>query len=134
MIPRHRVTHIASSIFFILLCGYGYFEARSLMSGPIITIENVPTYSLSRLVTIEGLVRNSSSLWMNGEQVQITETGKFSEQYAPTTGYNRITLEARDRYGKTAYKTIEIVYAASSTESHASSTASTTPSAATSTP
>src|SRR3989344_271042 len=51
-----------------------------------------------------------SSLSLNGMEISVTEEGGFSEKYVLTPGYNRLILNARDKYGKTAERVVEIMY------------------------
>lgn len=66
-------------------------------------------------ITIEGAAERINSLTMNGKEITVTEDGVFTERYVLTPGYNRITLAAKDRYGKTTERSIEIVYTPTST-------------------
>lgn len=59
---------------------------------------------------IEGSTSHIAALYMNGKQIAVTESGEYSEPYALAPGYNRIVLEARDKYGKSTERAIEIMY------------------------
>jgi len=62
------------------------------------------------LITISGQARRIASLALNGMEISVTEEGGFSEKYVLTPGYNRLILNARDKYGKTTERVVEIVY------------------------
>ncbi|MEK7480286.1 MAG: hypothetical protein AAB665_03315 [Patescibacteria group bacterium] len=108
--------------FFLIVAGYAYFEGRGLLSGPSIEISGRAMEVSEPFITLEGHAERITSLSMNGKDIAVTEEGAFSEPYVLAPGYNRIVLEARDRYGKTTERTIEIVYTPS-----ASGTATSTP-------
>ncbi len=113
MLPHRdsRVTKIALIVFFILIIGYGYYEARGLLFGPVITITSGVTMVYEPAVTIRGKAERITALSMNGKQISVTEDGIFNEPFILAPGNNHITLDAIDKYGRTRRKVIEIVYA-----------------------
>jgi len=125
-----RFTRIILIGFFIVVLGYAYFEGRGLLAGPTITVSGRVMEVSEPFITIEGQAQRITSLSMNGKAIPVTEDGAFSEPYVLAPGYNRIVLDASDRYGKTTERVIEIVYVASSSPQ----TATTTPASASSTP
>src|SRR3989338_3578361 len=122
-----RFTRIILIGFFLIVAGYAYFEGRGLLSGPSIEISGRAMEVSEPFITLEGHAERITSLSMNGKDIVVTEEGAFSEPYVLAPGYNRIVLEARDRYGKTTERTIEIVYRATSTSANASSTPAVAP-------
>ncbi len=121
-----RITQAVLLLFFVLLVGYGYFEAQGLLFGPSITVTSSITSVHQAFITISGHADRISSLEMNGNPVEVTETGDFSIPYLLAPGYNRIVLDARDKYGRDRTRTLEIVYTDDSATS-ASSTPVTLP-------
>ena len=105
-----RLTRIVLIVFFIIVVAYAYYEGRGLLYGPSIEISGGLQEVHERFITIEGHATRIASLSMNGRQISVTEEGDFSEPFVLAPGYNRIVLEARDRYGKTTERAIEIVY------------------------
>ena len=47
---------------------------------------------------------------MDGKQITVTQDGDFSQAYLLASGYNRIVLDAKDQYGRTREKVLEIMY------------------------
>ena len=105
-----RLTYIALGIFFIIVLGYAYYEARGLLFGPSITVPSEVVEVHDQMVSIKGRADRISSLSMNGNILSVTEDGTFDEPYLLAPGYNRIVLDATDKYGRTRTKTIEITY------------------------
>ncbi|MBI2612905.1 hypothetical protein HYW59_03815 [Candidatus Kaiserbacteria bacterium] len=128
MLPYHdsRLTRIILIVFFVALAGYAYYEIRGLLSGPVIEVENRVMEVSEQFITIEGKAGRIATLSMNGKTIPVTEDGAFAEGYVLAEGYNRIVLEARDRYGNATEREIEIIYTPStgSTPSNASGQAS----------
>ncbi len=124
-----RFTRIILIGFFIVVLAYAYYEGRGLLAGPSIEVSGRVMQVSEPVVTIEGHAQRITSLTMNGKAIPVTEDGAFSEPYVLSPGYNRIVLDASDRYGKTAERVIEVVYTASSSTQTATSTptASSTP-------
>jgi len=105
-----RVVTIAIIIFFVLAAGYAYFEARGLLFGPRINLASTPQAVHDQLVVISGKTERISSLTMQGQPVNVTEAGEFSEPYLLSLGLNRILLEATDKYGRTSRQELQIAY------------------------
>lgn len=110
-----RITRIVLIAFFILVAGYAYYEGRGLLFGPTIEIENRVMETSESFITVEGTTRRVATLSMNGKEIPVTENGEFSEGYVLAPGYNKIVLSARDRWRKTAERSIEIIYTSTST-------------------
>lgn len=99
-------------LFVILITGYTYFQSGNFIEGPTLVIDtpaNGSTFSKS-LITIEGTARHITHIQLNNDQIFVDEYGKFSEQLLLSLGYNIITLEAQDRFGRETTKTLELVY------------------------
>jgi Glucodextranase, domain B len=122
------LTKIALAVFFLIILGYAYFEARGILYGPEIYVSQTVEQVSSPYVELTGTTTHIATLSMNGQPVPVTEQGVFDIPYALSPGYNRIVLDASDKYGHTTQKIIQIVYTASATSSEqiATSTASTT--------
>ena len=124
--------------FFVVVLAYAYFEGRGLLTGPTISVSGRAMEVSQPFITIEGQAQRITSLSMNGKAIPVTEDGAFSEPYVLSPGYNRIVLDASDRYGKTTERLIEIVYVASSSPQTATTSTgsgqASTPSDASSTP
>ena len=74
-----RFAKIALVIFFILLLGYAYYEARSMLYGPQIHLPS-ETFTVSESHTeIRGQASYISELRINGASVNVTEDGRFAE-------------------------------------------------------
>ena len=105
-----RLTKVALVIFFILLLGYAYYEAQSMIWGPQIEIPSDTIIMSEPYTEIRGQAKYISELRLNGAIVSVTEDGFFSEPYLLTPGVNRVVLDARDKFGRTRKKSIEIYY------------------------
>jgi hypothetical protein len=106
-----RLTRIILGIFFLIVLGYAYYEARGLLFGPTISISSGATNIVeSPYVLIQGQADRIASLAVDGNPIQVTETGAFQEPYVLSPGVNRIVFDAKDKYGHTTEKVVEIVY------------------------
>lgn len=111
-----RLTYIALGIFLLIVLGYAYYEARGLLFGPSITVNSKIIEVHDPFVTIKGQADRIASLSMNGKTIPVTENGVFEEPYLLSPGYNRIVLDATDKYGRTRRQAIEIIYTPSAAE------------------
>lgn len=112
---KHPQTYIKITAVLLLtlsIIGYSLFQARNLIRGPIIEIINPQNGSslAKSLITIEGVARNISYISLNDRQIFIDEEGRFEEQLLLSYGYNIMTIKAKDKFGRNAEKTLELVY------------------------
>jgi len=105
-----RITKYVIIGFFLVVIAYAYYEGRGLLYGPSIEIAGRAMEVSEPTISIEGKAERIATLNMNGKQIPVTEEGAFSELYVLSPGYNRITLSASDRFGKTTERVIEVVY------------------------
>lgn len=98
---------------FALLCltvGYGLFQARTLMQGPTLLIEN-PQHGAhveGELFEVTGTTKNVTHVFLNGRAVQLTTEGNFTETLITPNGYGVLLVEAENRFGHTRQERIEI--------------------------
>jgi uncharacterized protein YfaP (DUF2135 family) len=110
-----RLTKIVLAVFFVVIVCYAFYEAFGILAGPSIQISGRAMLVYEPYIEIKGTAQRIASLTMNGAPIAVTEDGSFDQPYVLSPGYNRIALDAKDKYGKTAERVIEIVYEASST-------------------
>jgi uncharacterized protein YfaP (DUF2135 family) len=110
-----RLSRLAVVGFFVVAILYGIYEAQGILLGPSIEISEVPTTVSDEFIRIQGTATHIASLSMNGAEIPVTETGGFDEPFLLAHGENRITLEARDKYGNVSRKVLAIIYAPTST-------------------
>lgn len=122
-----RLTRIALVIFFLIIAGYAYFEARGILFGPTIDVSQSIEEVSDPYIELTGTTSHIASLEMNGANVPVTEAGAFDIPYALSPGDNRIVLDAQDKYGHATEKVVQIVYVPTATSAQtATSTATST--------
>src|SRR5262249_36121605 len=120
-------TIFALFIFFLLAILYALFEARGQILGPTIDVSPRVELVHQPFLVIQGQAERISSLLMNGQQIPVTENGSFQEPYLLPPGYNRIVLDAKDSYGRSAERVLEIMYQPEPGSATPTTTASSTP-------
>lgn len=116
------LTKIALVVFFLLIIGYAYFEAQGILFGPSIQVAQSIEEVSSPYIELTGTTTHIASLTVNGQNVPVTEAGAFNIPYALSPGYNRIVLDAKDKYGKSTEKVVQIVYTPATTTAGAAAT------------
>lgn len=112
MVPYSaRVSRVLLVIFFLAVFGYGLFEARGIVLGPRIEIDETPLEVSEQYVRIQGAATHIATLTMNGAAIPVTEEGVFDEPFLLHMGENVIRFQAADKYGNTTEKTVTIIYA-----------------------
>ena len=95
----------------VLLVAYSLYQARAVLIGPKIWIENPQDGETVRepLITIEGRSSNIAWISLNGRQIFTDEFGDWKEKLIVATGTSIMTVEARDRFGRETRKSIKVV-------------------------
>jgi hypothetical protein len=94
----------------VLFIFYVLFQARFLLAGPQIFVQQLPSTQSERLITLEGQARNIVHITLNGRQIYTDKNGNFKEALVLENGYTVATLVAQDRYGRTTSRTETFVY------------------------
>lgn len=91
---------------------YIYLQSKEYIRGPVLTIEEPISGSrvLAPRVTVRGTAHSISYLTLNGRTIFTDEQGRFKEALLLPLGYSIITLEAKDRFGHSVEKRLELVY------------------------
>ena len=91
--------------------GYAGFQSKKIISGPQITIQNPKSTSAnSSAVDVQGIVKNVSVVTLNDRLIPIDEAGNFKEKILLYPGYNVIKVEAKDKFGASVTKELQVVY------------------------
>jgi hypothetical protein len=94
----------------LLIVGYGLFEARRIIEGPMIVIDTPQNGSATSTtgVLLSGEAQNISFLTINDKASYTDEHGHFSELLSLPTGVTVLTVAAADRFGRRATKSVSI--------------------------
>ncbi len=95
----------------LIIVSYTIFQAHKIIIGPQVTI-HTPTNGATvanTLLMVTGTAERVSLLTMNGRSIFIDTNGAFAEKLLLSPGYNTITIEAQDKFGKKITKSLQVV-------------------------
>jgi hypothetical protein len=94
----------------VAIVGYGLFEARRLIEGPVVIIDMPGNGSATSTtgITIAGEAQNISFLTINDKPAFTDEQGHFSELLSLPPGFTILTVAAADRFGRRTAKSVSI--------------------------
>jgi hypothetical protein len=101
---------------FIVIIVFTYVNMRSIVKGVAIEADIIPATENSKVVHVEGFVKNATYVSLNGREIFIDEEGKFNEAVALPDGYSVIAISAKDNNGVTKENTLEVVSKNSGTQ------------------
>lgn len=94
-----------------LAVGYASWQARHLIIGPEVTLMDEPAVEQSeRVVWLKGVANNVTTLLLNGRPIRIDREGAFNVGVVLENGYTIISIDAKDRYGRTTHLERSFVY------------------------
>lgn len=135
MFTRKLIIKILTILGILIVAGYSFFALKDVVRGPHIDVATPQSgYSTTTpMIGISGSVFRGNLFFINNATTTIDLEGNFSEQLLLSSGYNIITLEARDRYGRTKSEAIEMILVPKVSSSTSTSTDAVVPATATST-
>lgn len=98
----------ACTLLFLTIIIFSYIKMGFVFKGVRI-VAKLEQKTDSPMTIISGTADKATVLTLNGREIFIDKQGNFSESIAVLPGYSIISLNAKDRFGKTAEKTFEIV-------------------------
>ncbi|MBX4198502.1 hypothetical protein KW782_04195 [Candidatus Parcubacteria bacterium] len=102
---------VISIIAIVSIGGYALYQAQNLINGPELNLEypiNGSTLN-TPAVAIKGIAKNVAYISLNNRQIFIDNEGLFNEELVLAPGYNIWTLEAKDKFGRSVSKKIELI-------------------------
>ena len=103
--------YIILILLFILLIAYSLYQARALLTGPQIWVENPQNGHTVNdpLIIVEGTSKNIAWISLNDHQIFTDEEGRWSEKLLVSPGLSIMTINARDRFGREIKKNVQVV-------------------------
>ena len=103
------VETISCIMLFSLIGIFAYTKMSFIVKGVQIQAK-MESNAGSSIVEIKGNAKNAVYLTLNGKEIYIEKNGDFSEPVALLPGLDVISINAKDKFGKSAEKKFEVVY------------------------
>ena len=105
-----KIVSLSFLLLFIVL--YTFFRSKDLIFGVRIKDVNIVDGSKAsdNIIKITGNARNAIELTLDGRAISIDQKGNFEETIALLSGYNVISLKAKDEFGKSDEKNYKLMY------------------------
>lgn len=103
-------------LLFLIIAGYGVYQAQDFWAGPIISITS-PADGFEadeHLVNLTGRAERISYLNLNGRQIFTDRNGYFEEELLLSPGYNIMTVAGEDAFGRETEEHVRVILNASS--------------------
>lgn len=97
-------------VLFLIIGIFGYNKMIFVFHGIDIQASIEQKENGSNIFEIKGLAPRASYISLNGREIFINKEGQFSEPIALLPGFSVITINTRDKFGKTKEKKFELVY------------------------
>ncbi len=108
---RNTLLAVLAVILIIASMAYVAFQARHLLSGPQVFLEDMDyTVSTERALAIRGQAKNIVNISLNGKQIFTDKNGAFEEKVVLENGHTTAIIRAEDRYGRQISRYKEFVY------------------------
>ena len=107
---RVSLTTLFVALAVVLIGGYGLFEARLIIQGPVVTI-SMPidgSATSSTGVVIAGTAENISFLTINDSPSYTDKAGHYATLLSIPPGVAVLTVRAVDRFGRRTAKSVSI--------------------------
>ena len=100
------------SLFFLIMVVFAFMNSRSLIFGVKIKNVNIVDGSkvTERVLDITGVAKNAINTTLNGREISIDKDGNFNESIVLFSGYNIVTIRAKDKFGNEDEKNYQLMY------------------------
>ena len=100
------------SVFFIFIIIFVFFRSHDLIFGVKIKNVNLKDGSVvtENLIKVTGIAKNAITLELNGREISVDQNGNFKETIALLSGYNIISIVAKDKFGYVDRKNYQLIY------------------------
>ena len=103
---------VSFSVFLLFIIAYALFISKDLIFG--VKIKNVNMVDgmkvANNVIKITGNAKNAVKLTLNNREISIDQKGNFDETIALLSGYNIISIEAKDEFGNSDEKDYKLIY------------------------
>ncbi len=107
--PKDFIKISLLSLLFIGIFGYTYFRSRDAIWGTTITASVSDGAVLSsKLLNLTGNAPHTSLFTVNNKELLLDKNGNFVDTLLLQDGYNILTLEASDKFGRVKSKVIHL--------------------------
>jgi hypothetical protein len=104
------------TIFFLFIVVYALFGSHDLIIGvkiKNIMLDGVPIETGATMTKstweVSGNAKNAINLTLNGREISVDQGGNFNETIALLSGYNILSLEAKDKFGNNDTKDFRLI-------------------------
>lgn len=103
--------HLYLIALFVLLASYSLYQARFLVLGPRVWIENPKDGVVveSSVVTVSGRARNIAWISLNDRQIFTDKKGQWEETLIVSQGLSIMTVRVRDRFGRSKEDSVRLI-------------------------
>jgi hypothetical protein len=100
------------SVFVLFIVSYAFFISKDLIFGVKIKNVNITdgTKVTDNILKITGNAKNAVNLTLNDRVISVDQKGNFNETIALLSGYNIISLKAKDEFGNSDEKNYKLIY------------------------
>lgn len=99
---KFRQTVFLAALAFLLLLGYVIFQYRFAFIGPPLDVSSPKGGAIvtSSNIVISGKTVSDATVFVNGEQVSVSDDGSFRKEISLFPGKSTIKIRALNRFGK----------------------------------
>ena len=103
---------VSLSVLLLFIIIYAFSRAKDVIFGvKIIDVNIVDGAKITdNILKITGNARNAVSLTLNDRIISVDQEGNFNETIALLSGYNVISIKAKDEFGNSDEKNYKLMY------------------------
>ncbi len=95
-------------VLFTVIAILVFTNMKGIIRGVQISADIKTDAEAQSISNISGHAPNATYITLNGREINVDKNGVFNEDLALPDGYSVVTIVAKDSFGKTAKKTMEI--------------------------
>lgn len=105
-----KIVSLSALLVFVVI--FAFFKSKDLVLGVKIKNVNIVdgTKYTENIVNITGNAKNAINLTLNNRSISIDQRGNFNETIALLSGYNIVSIKAKDEFGNSDEKNYQLMF------------------------
>ncbi len=97
---------------FAFIAFYTLWETKALSKGVDLQLEGITDGAIlsNDVISLKGSALHASHIAIDGREIEVDKDDKFTEELVLSPGYNIISIEAKDKFGKKTQNAYRVFY------------------------
>ncbi len=107
---KKKVQILGGALLALGIFSFGIYRSHDILFGSSLSVETISPSTHTEITQIKGVAPRAREVMINGRNTPVNIDGSFTSPIALLPGYNILTVNSTNPFGKTQKKTVSIFY------------------------